>query len=119
MTAIKLTIKELIEKSTHGPYSEWWYDDTKKVLSAGTVIATLARGKLNKDTMDANGELIARCSPEVMALTADALQDAVSWLEELAEDGNSAGWVIEKHTELAGKINAALSALNGHEPDAR
>lgn len=35
-----------------------------------------------------------------------ALREAADWMQDLADDGNCADWVIEKHRELAAKLRA-------------
>lgn len=39
----------------------------------------------------------------------DAITDAIAWLEELANDGDCADWVIEKHREIAAALRAIKS----------
>jgi len=40
-----------------------------------------------------------------------AIKEAADWMQELADEGDSAGWVIEKHGDLAARLRSLLLRL--------
>lgn len=102
------TLKQLIEKATPGPWSV--LHRCIESPSGNLALLNLARPD---DVTSANAQLIARCNPAVMAEVLGGLEEAASWIQELADDGDGANWVVRKNTELAEKLKAALALLNG------
>jgi len=60
----------------------------------------------------------ARLLETRLAEATEALRECADWLKELADDGDTADWVIKKHRELATKIGAIstthASPKSGH-----
>jgi hypothetical protein len=120
----KPTIHQLLAAATKGPY---YVSHDEKDMDSDGYRAHVASGLAVVDTGREQdwpiarfcewpqAHLIARLHPGTVARIVEALEEAGSWLKELEDEGDAAGWVIEKHAETCAKITASLALLNGSE----
>ena len=98
------TIKQLIERATPGPWKQFPIRGGDKWIEIPLPAVRVDYDDVNHDEQEANAQLIARCSPEVMARVVEALEDASTLSDETGS----------KSIDL--KARAALNLLNGKTP---